>query len=326
MKYRLLGPTGLKISEISLGCSGYWGNRRFDEEVAVSVVRKAFDKGINFFDTGHNYSNFNAEPRLGLAISEILSAHGRESLVISSKGGSLLGSTSILPTPGIQLQDFRPESIEESCKRSIQNLRCDYLDIFQLHGIQSWQFTPELIDRLHSMKGRGLFRWLGVNTHDSTLMKHIASSPGLCDMVLIDYNVLQLDREPLIDALAQAGVAVVAGTILAQGHIIKSKIGSVRSGSFFWYLARSLFKPSSRRLARVSRPMRHILRSVPGMTASQAAFAYVLSNSSVSSCVFGTTQIANLIEVIASVDKCLDEKTRLEIRQTYDTLSCVVSA
>ena len=72
MKYRQLGNTELRVSEISLGCSGFWGNRYFSEKKATAVIYAAFERGINFFDTGHNYSSFNAEPRLGRIIKEIL--------------------------------------------------------------------------------------------------------------------------------------------------------------------------------------------------------------------------------------------------------------
>lgn len=325
MNYRKLGATDLSVSEISLGCSGFWGNSRFDQDQAIAIVREAYDRGVNFFDTGHNYSNFNAEPRLGVALREILARHDRSSLVISSKGGSLRGSAGILMTSGEPVQDFSPDAIEQSCKRSIENLGCDYLDIFQLHGVTEAAITPSLLDRLSRMRDQGLYRYLGINTHDSQTMRFIISRPGLCDMVLIDYNVLQLDREPLIRQLTQANVGVVAGTILAQGHIVSSKIGSLRTGSFFWYLARAWLKPSARRLARSSAAMRDVLRSVPGMTAAQAAFAYVLANSLVSSCVFGTTKLTNLLDVLKAVDLRLDAASRRTIREAFDALPGAIS-
>ena len=82
--------------------------------------------------------------------------------------------------------------------KSIINLNCDYLDIFQLHGIKQSQITEPLIERLLIMKENGMFRYLGINTHNEDVMKFISERPELFDMVLIDYNVLQLDREPII--------------------------------------------------------------------------------------------------------------------------------
>ena len=92
MKYRQLGNTGLRVSEISLGCSGFWGNSYFSEKKASAIIYAAFDWGVNFFDTGHNYSCFHAEPRLGRIVKEILSINDRSRLIISSKAGITIPS------------------------------------------------------------------------------------------------------------------------------------------------------------------------------------------------------------------------------------------
>lgn len=303
------------MSEIGLGCSGYWGNSSFDERQAIRIVKHAFDNGVNFFDTGSNYSNFNAEPRLGKALSEILSSNKRSDIIVSSKAGSLRGSA--LRLGHSRAQDFSPKAIAETCLRSIQNLRCDFLDIFQLHGPNVSSLTPELLECLKAMKKDGMYRYLGINTHDLATMEYLASKPGLCDMVLIDYSCLQLDREPYIAKLSSAGIGVAAGTVLAQGHLVSQKIGSIRSGAFFWYLARSMFKSSSRQLAMHSAPMREVLMSAKGFSPAQVAFSYVLANPMVGSCVFGTTNLANLSDVLKSVEISLDQSIMQNIRFAY---------
>ena len=53
---RVLGRTGLQVSPIGLGCSGFWGHRRFAEGAAAAVVEHALAQGVNLLDTGHNYS------------------------------------------------------------------------------------------------------------------------------------------------------------------------------------------------------------------------------------------------------------------------------
>lgn len=325
MKYRKLGNTNLNVSEISIGCSGYWGNSRFPEKKAHKVIWEAFDRGVNFFDTGHNYCRFNAEPRLGRAIEEILGTHDRSRLVISTKAGTIVPSASIIPTSRNKEKDFSPDSIEASCSKSITNLHCDYLDIFYLHGISESEITDELVSKLHQMRRSGMFRYLGINTHAQSDMLFAARHPEIFDVALIDYNVLQLDREPIVDILHRSGMGVVAGTVLAQGHLISGKIGSLKSSADLWYLARALLKRSGRQLARSSKEMRKTLSSIPGMSAAQAAFAYILQNPAVASCVFGTTSIANLMEVLASVDVKLSEDSRLSIRNSFESLSVEIS-
>lgn len=325
MRYRQLGRTDLRVSEIAVGCSAFWGNKMFPEEKAAAVIHEAFERGVNFFDTGHNYSNFNAEPRLGRILGEILSTHDRSSLVISTKGGSVTGMSPVLSLQRGETKDFSPDAIELSCSESLKNLNCGYLDIFQLHGITKSQMNGQLLERLSKMKKKGMFRYLGVNTHKEADMLYVAEHPEIFDMVLIDYNVLQLDREPVIDQLHEAGIGVVAGTVLAQGHLVRGAIGSINTGAFFWYLARTLLRPSSRRLANNSREMRDVLTSITEMSPAQAAFSYILDNEKVASCVFGTTKIPNLIEGLGAVDRKLNESSKLKIRTTYEKLTHKIS-
>ena len=326
MKYRRLGKTDLNVSEISIGCSAYWGDKKFPERKAAEIINEAFDRGVNFFDTGHNYSNFNAEPRLGRIVKDILAKSDRSKIIISTKGGGIIGRTPILSLRSVKTRDLSPDAIEASCYASIKNLQCNYIDIFQLHGVFQSQIKDELIDRLLVMKKRGMFRYLGINSHAKSELEYIAQHPEIFDMVLLDYNILQLDREEMIDKLYEAGIGVVAGTVLAQGHLLKGQIGSIKNGSFFWYLARSLVKSTSRRLANASKDMRDVLSSISEMSPAQAAFAYILSNAKISSCVFGTTNISNCIEIIESSGKRLSENYMLAIRKSFERSKNIISA
>ncbi|MET3147813.1 UNVERIFIED_ORG: aryl-alcohol dehydrogenase-like predicted oxidoreductase [Xanthomonas axonopodis] len=74
---RTLGRTKLLVSPIGLGCSGFWGHRRFDEGAAARVVEHALAQGVNLLDTGHNYSAFHAEPRLGRILRPLLAQRSR---------------------------------------------------------------------------------------------------------------------------------------------------------------------------------------------------------------------------------------------------------
>jgi len=325
MKYRRLGNTDLRVSEISVGCSGFWGNRYFSEKKAAAVIHAAFERGINFFDTGHNYSTYHAEPRLGRIIKEILTNNERSNLIISTKAGTIIPSTPIFSHSKGSSTDFSPNYIEHSCLKSISNLNCDYLDIFQLHGIKQSQMTESLIERLLTLKQKGMFRYLGINTHNEDVMKFVSSRPELFDMVLLDYNVLQLDREPIISKLYDAGIGIVAGTVLAQGHLVHGKIGSIRTTADIWYLARALFKSTGRVLSRNSKGMQQTLSVLNEMSAAQAAFAYILGNLKISSCVFGTTKLSNLHEILDTTYLELNEDNKIEIQNTFRELKEKIS-
>lgn len=300
MQYRTLGNTGIKVSEIGLGCSGFWGDKRFPDNKAIDIVLSAFERGVNFFDTGSNYSNFNAEPRLGRAISEVLRSAPRRSLVISTKAGSNIGYAPTVADDDLHHADFSPDALRRSCENSIRNLNSDYIDVFQLHGFKPELLNDEVFQCLDDMKSEGLVKSVGVNTHFKADLEAIAKHPDVFDMVLIDANVLQLDRKEIIQTLTDAGIGVAVGTVLAQGHLVSRKIGSLRDLSFFWYLARTLIKPTTKDFARAAAPMRRALRSIDGVSPAQAAFAYMLRDPNVATCVFGTTNLDNLLDAVAA--------------------------
>ncbi|WP_316206830.1 MULTISPECIES: aldo/keto reductase [unclassified Bradyrhizobium] len=314
MKYREIGD--LTVSEIGLGCSGFWGNRRFDERQASRIVHEAFDLGINLFDTGHNYCDYNAEPRLGRALAEILRRSDRSKIIVSTKAGTLRRKP-LLSFRDVKTQDHSPDYIERACARGIKNLGSDYIDIFYLHNFSPASITDELLTRLELMRQRGMFRLLGINTHSEAHMKYIAGLRGIFDVALIDFNVAQLDRLPTIDHLHKAGVAVVAGTVLAQGHLIRGKIGQVRKAADLWYIARSILKEDARRLAKAAKDVRPALDSIEGMSAAQAAISYVLGLTQISACIFGTTSLANLREIAAAPYKRLSEQHAASIYSAF---------
>lgn len=311
--HRQLGRTGLTVSQIGLGCSGFWGNRRFPEYEAEKIVRRALELGVNFFDTGINYSAYHAEPRLGRILQRAFNQWSREKLVISSKAGTVTGQAGI----NGEARDFSPTHIRQCCAQSLRNLHCDYLDIFQLHGIGEHQLTDQLFTTLERMRYDGMFRFLGINTHSRATMLHLTKYPSLFDVALIDYSLLQLDREPLIAAMHNAGIGVLAGTVLAQGHLSANRIFQLKRSADLWYLARALFKPSSRKLMLGAAAMRNTIARIHSQKPAQTAFAYVLQNPAIASCILGTTQVDNLELILNTRVDALQEEERERIIETF---------
>ncbi|MGG6314731.1 aldo/keto reductase [Stenotrophomonas geniculata] len=308
---RTLGRTGLAVSPVGLGCSGFWGHRRFPEQSAANVVEHALAQGVNLLDTGHNYSGFHAEPRLGRILRPLLKRYPRESLVISSKGGTLTGQAGV---SGAEQRNFSPAAITASCEASLRNLGLDYLDIYQLHGASQHDINDDLLAALQRLRERGLIRHTGINTHTASTLRWMIDHPTLFDVVLLDYNALQQDREPLIDQLQAAGIGVLAGTVLAQGHLLPSRARLLRPADA-WYLARAWLKPSSRQLMRSARRMRHAIAAIRSQHPAQTAFAYALGHPGVASGILGTTRTQSLDEVLATR---LEALTAAERQQLVD--------
>jgi aryl-alcohol dehydrogenase-like predicted oxidoreductase len=291
---RRLGPAGPMVSAVALGCSGVWGQRFFPEEKAQAVVRRAVERGINFFDTGHNYCNYNAEPRLGRALREVFAERPRAGFVVSSKIGTVIPSVGLVGRSRAAAKNFAPDYIERTLARSIANLGCGYLDVLFLHDPTRADLTDGLLGELGRMRRAGLFNLLGVNTHDPALMNALADLAPEVGAVLIDYSLARTDREPAIARLAARGVAVLAGTVLAQGHLFGRRFPRLHRPGDLWYLARALLKRESRTLAADAREAAARLRAAGIDVSVATAISYVLANPGITACVFGTTEPRHL--------------------------------
>lgn len=286
MLYRPLGRTGLTVSEIGFGCSGFWGKPGFAEREALGLVHAAIDLGVTLFDTGASYSAGEAEPRLGRALK------GRDvsRLVVASKAGTY-------PAGGGRIRrDFSPGAVRASAERSLRSLGLETLSLLQLHGPAIAELTDELLAALAGLKADGLVRAVGINSFEPAVIDHATGLAGI-DAVMIDYNVLRPERAPLIARAAAAGKGVLAGMPLAMGHT-GLKVASLKGPQDLWYAARGLV----RHRAEVSAGARFgFLHRLEGITGSQAALAYVLARAEVSAAVIGTTRLAHLEEdVVAS--------------------------
>ena len=302
MRKRLLGSTGIEVTEIGFGASGFWGDRLFSERDALQVLRTAMAEGIRFVDTGANYSGFNAEPRLGKCLKQLFVEVPRDQWVFSSKGGTLSAAGSPMRLLTREKKDFSPQHIRQSINESIRRMGCEYLDIFFLHGFTQHDATDELLKSLQNLKRDGVIRAIGVNTHTPSDMSYIASRNDVFDVGLIDYNLIARDREPYIDEMRNAGLGVFAGTVLAQGHLLpnaKHRPTSVRGA---WYWARANLKPSSRTLHRASAQAKQELLKRTDLTPAQQCFEFVLENPAISSAIFGTTRSEHIREICAISD------------------------
>jgi aryl-alcohol dehydrogenase-like predicted oxidoreductase len=298
MLYRPLGRTSLNVSEIGFGAASWWGKPRFSETAAVRLVHAALDGGVTLFDTGASYSGGHAEPRLGRALK------GRDAsgLVVASKAGTFARYGRIG-------RDFSPSAVVASAEQSLRHLGLDSPPLLQLHGPAIVDLTDELRGALADLKARGLIRAIGVNSFDPQVIGQAIGLPDI-DVVMVDYNVLRRDREPLIAAAAAAGKGVLAGMPLAMGHT-GAQVLKIRAPRDLWYAARGLV----RHRREVRDGLRFgLLNRLPDMTGAQAALAYVLANRNIASAVTGTTRLAHLQQNLAASGLTLPPETLAAIR------------
>ncbi len=223
MAYRVLGRTGLKISEISLGSSPLP-----DPELLRAII----DRGVNYIDTSHNYENGNAERQIGRLLKEV----GRDKVYVSTKFHVTDRDT--------------PTSLAAIVHGSLRRLDIETIDVLSIHGAETAAVLVD--DRVNAafdaLKREGAFRFRGLSCHanqDEVVRKAVAC--GLYDMVQIGYNVFDI-QEPaqkvetypdylgasgiraLIELLSSRGVGIVAMKTLKVGGR-RQDLGKYRTGA-----------------------------------------------------------------------------------------------
>jgi aryl-alcohol dehydrogenase-like predicted oxidoreductase len=213
----LLKRVNLEVSSLGFGTWGIGGPTTAsdaygfrDNTVSRQALRKAFELGINFFDTSCSYGI--AEELLGDTLRNF-----RDNIVIATKAGY----TSQYQKGGVN-QDFSPIAIETSIFHSLERLKTDYIDILQLHDcpLGSIATNPRLFDTLQTLKGRGVIRAIGFAGKSST---DTLAALDLFDFDVVQVGISLVDMRPLVEGLlttcARRGISVIARSPLAFGFL-----------------------------------------------------------------------------------------------------------
>tara|TARA_A100001388_G_scaffold269400_1_gene245631 strand:- start:1017 stop:1928 length:912 start_codon:yes stop_codon:yes gene_type:complete len=242
---------------------------------AEDLINFAIDSGIKSFDCGVNYGNWQSQPFLGTLLKRFL-MDKRSDFEISSKAGT--------HSKGLTHQKiFEANYIEEMIIKSIKDLNCFFLDHFFLHGpTQEDLNSPELINKLIFLKEKGLIKNIGINTHDIDVMRFINKSLSKdIDSVLIDYNLIQNDREDVINEFYSNRILVKVGTALCQGLLINSPTEIVKRSLSAFYAARLIFSKNTSKFIMPARNIRKYIRENHWDQRNEIPLSFVLNNKNV---------------------------------------------
>ena len=305
--HRILTPpltaSGLRISELGFGCASYWCESSFPAEQAVKLVVAAYEAGITYFDTGSSYGAGQAELRLGSAVKLL----DRNTLIISTKAGTFMENRKLR-------RDFSPQSISKSLDSSLKRLGVDFVDILFLHAPTPRDLNEGVLNTLMQLKESGKVRCIGVNSFNHGVIRECIELPF--DGVMLNYNVLDQDSEPLIDLLAAKGKFIIGATAIAQALFLWKTILSPSRKSLY-YLMRALARHRHRSDLLASRKL-SFLNQYHGVSGPQVAIAFVLRHPSIASAVFGTTSLQHLMENIGASSVVLDEEM---VQQIHDVMA-----
>lgn len=222
MKYRLLGRTGMYVSDICLGTmnlggEGIWqAMGALGQSDATHQLKTAFEAGVNFYDTANIYAFGESERLFGQAIRE--SGIDRDELVIATKVRGRMGK-------GPNQVGLSRKHIMAQLDKSLQRLGVDHIDLYQIHGVDVLTPLDETLSALNDAVRAGKVRYLGVSNHAAwQIMKAqgISERQGFARFESIQayYSIAGRELERNIVPMAQdQQLGIMVWSPLAGGYL-----------------------------------------------------------------------------------------------------------
>ncbi|MGO8996686.1 MAG: aldo/keto reductase [Polyangiaceae bacterium] len=325
MDYVRLGNTGLKVSRICLGCMSYGdperaapdGSRRWPwalrEEEARPFFKRAFDLGINFFDTANVYSAGASEEVVGRAIKALAR---REDVVLATKVHGAM-------SPGPNDYGLSRRAIFQEIDASLRRLGTDNVDLYQIHRWDPETPIEETLEALNDVVRAGKARYLGASSMHAwqfTKALYLADKHGWARFVSMQnhYNLLYREEErEMAPVCRDQGVGMIPWSPLARGRLARSASSSeATSRSQTDRFGKLLYKSSGDADMRVLERV-DALAKARGVSNAEVALAWLLRQPGVAAPIVGATKMKHLEDAVAAlVVKLSDEEAR-QLEEPY---------
>lgn len=217
MKYRLLGRTGMKVSEVSFGAwaiGASWG--KVDDNESLAALHRAVDLGVNFIDTADVYGMGRSEKLIARLLKE-----RSETIYVATKAGRKLD-------PHVA-EKYTPQNIRRFVDESLKNLQVDSIDLLQLHCPPlAIYYTPELFAALDGMVKAGKMKNYGVSVEKVEEALKAIEYPGVKTVQII-FNLFRQRPAELFFREAKARqIGLIVRVPLASGLLTGKMTSSTR--------------------------------------------------------------------------------------------------
>jgi len=307
MRYRLLGKTGLYVSELCLGTMTF-GGKGFWEAIgkltaseAEKLIGTALDGGVNFIDTADVYSEGEAEKHVGKALASL--GRPRDQIIIATKVRGRTG-------PGPNDIGLSRGHIMASIDASLRRLNLDFVDLYQIHGLDYDTPIEETVRALDDVVRSGKARYVGFsNLMAWQAMKAIAyaDAHNLSHFVSAQmyYSLAGRDIEREVVPLAlDQGLAILPWSPLAGG-LLSGKFDLEKPGPEGARRTTFDFPPVNReRTKTVLMALRAVAGSM-GISVARVALAWLLTRPFVTSVIIGAKKQEQLVDNLAASDVLL---------------------
>ena len=316
MKYNLLGNTGLQVSELCLGTMtfggrGMWtGIGTLPQEEVNKLVKTAVDGGVNFIDTANVYSEGLSEKMTGQAIRDL--GLKRDDLVVATKVLGPMGD-------GPNQCGLTRKHILQQADESLQRLKMDYIDLYQIHGYDPLTPFEETLGALDSLVKSGKVRYIGCsNLAAWQIMKYrsVSEQKQLAKFISLQayYTIAGRDLErEVVPMLLDQQMGLMVWSPLAGG-LLSGKYGRNASTEEGRRVNFDFPPVNKERAFDVIDVMQKIGES-RGVSVARIALAWLLHRPVVSSVIVGATKESQLKDNLKAADFKLTEAELVELDQ-----------
>jgi aryl-alcohol dehydrogenase-like predicted oxidoreductase len=301
MKYKTLGNTGLKVSELCLGTmtfgENFYGIAVVQQTGANEMVARAIDAGINFFDTADVYSYGQSETVLGQALKD--SQMQRDRVIVATKVRSAMTEAATAGTGDVNNVGLSRQHIFASVEKSLRRLQTDYIDLYQVHGWDVLTPIEETLRALDDLVRQGKVRYIGCSNWAARhLMKALVMSrahdwAGFVSLQAY-YSLVGRDLEhELLPLCLEENIGVLPWSPLSGGFLSgkyrrdnPTPEGARRSGF--------QFPPIDEERGFDAVEALDLIAKEKNVTVAQVALAWLLAQPGVTSVILGANKMTQL--------------------------------
>lgn len=323
MKYNQLGRTGLYVSEICLGAmtfggsenAGMWRNiGALQQEAVDSLVGRAIEGGVNFFDTADVYSFGESERLLGQAFKNL--GTKRKDVVIATKVYGEVG-------PGPNDRGASRGHIMDSVQMSLERLQTDHIDLYQIHASDPVTPVDETLRALDDLTRQGLVRYVGVSNWSAWKIAKalgISEAKGYARFETLQayYSIAGRDLErELVPMLESEKLGLMVWSPLAGG-LLSGKFGPGSNNPQDARRTNFDFPPVDKARAWQCVDVMREIGDAHGVSVARVALAWLLHKAAVMSIIIGAKTLEQLDDNLAAAELALTDEEMAQLDEVSE--------